>query len=213
MVVVGILVGALVSLLVLLAIPVELTFAVRRHAGRGEGGGTLRWLFGLLRLRLESPGGWGRAKLKPRERRGHRHPIGRTRWVTAALRVEGFRWRLMRLVRDLLRHVRVSHLSLEARLGLGDPADTGRLWAVVGPLAALLARPPVTYIAVEPEFFDETFEFEGEGRIRIVPLQLLFVALRFVLSPSSLRVLCAIEQTSPALRRGPRAGSRAKERP
>jgi hypothetical protein len=96
---------------------------------------------------------------------------------------------LLRLGRDLLRRIYIRDLSMEVRLGLDDPADTGRLWAVVGPLAAILTLPPLTRVAIEPEFTSEALEVDGKGCIRIIPIQLLFVMLVFVLSPSTLRAL------------------------
>jgi hypothetical protein len=108
--------------------------------------------------------------------------------MLALVQVEGFGSRLLRLARDLFRRIRIQELSLRIRLGLDDPADTGRLWAVVGPLAAL---PGLRRVAIEPEFAAEIFELDGRGRIRIVPLRLLSVLLRFALSPVTLHALYA----------------------
>jgi hypothetical protein len=112
--------------------------------------------------------------------------------VLAALRIEGFGWRLLRLARDLLRRVYVRDLSLRVRVGLDDPADTGRLWGVVGPLAAALPRPAAARVAVAPEFAREALEIDGRGSVRIVPLRLLLVLLVFALSPVTLRALHAM---------------------
>jgi len=80
---------------------------------------------------------------------------------------------------------------MEVRLGLDDPADTGRLWAVVGPLAAILTLPVHARVAIEPEFACEALEVDGKGCIRIIPIRLLFVVLVFLLSPGTLRTLHA----------------------
>jgi hypothetical protein len=187
--VVWILLAFLASLLALLTVPVDLAFSVQRHDGRQEGSGTLGWLFGLVRLRLGKPKVRAQAKPEcPKIKRRHRKRGG-ARHIMAMLRIEGFGWRLLRLAQDLLRRIHIRDLSLEVRLGLDDPADTGRLWAVVGPLSAILTLPPVTRVAIEPEFTSEVLEVDGKGRIRIIPIQLLFVILVFVLSPSTLRAL------------------------
>jgi hypothetical protein len=190
--VVWILLALLASLLMLLAIPVDLAFCVQRHEGRQEGRGTLGWLFGLVQLRL------GKSKVRaeskparPKVKR-HKRKRGGARRMMAMLRSEGFGWRLLRLARDLLQRIHIHELSLKVRLGLDDPADTGRLWAVIGPLAAMLTLPPVTRVAIEPEFATEAIEVDGKGHIRIIPIQLLFVILLFVLSPKTLRAMYSL---------------------
>ncbi|MDD3448904.1 MAG: hypothetical protein PHF72_07730 [Gammaproteobacteria bacterium] len=185
MLVVWILLALLAGLLALLAVPLELAFSVRRDGVRREGRGSLRWLFGLVRVRLGGPG--RPAARRPRARRPRRGGGGARRML-ALVQVEGFGSHLLRLARDLFRRIRIQELGLRVRLGLDDPADTGRLWAVVGPLAAL---PGLRRITIEPEFAAGTFELDGRGRIRIVPLRLLSVLLRFALSPVTLRALYA----------------------
>ena len=189
MLVVWILLALLASLLILLAIPVELAFSVQRLEGRQKGMGTLDWLFGLVRLRLGGPKVRVKAKSRhPKTKRPHRRRDG-ARQVMAILRIEGFGWRLLGLARDVLGRIHIQELSLKIRLGLDDPADTGRLWAVVGPLAALLTLPSVARVVIQPEFTTEALEVDGKGRIRIIPIQLLCVVIVFLLSPMTLRAL------------------------
>jgi hypothetical protein len=190
--VVWIILTFLASLLALLAVPVDLAFSFQRREGRREGSGTLGWLFGLVRLRLGEPKVRARVRPERPKLKGRHRRHGSGRRVTAMFRIEGFAWRLLRLVRDLIRRIHIRDLNMEVRLGLDDPADTGRLWAVVGPLAAILPVPPAARVAIEPEFTSEAFEVYGKGRIRIIPLQLLFVMLVFLLSPSALRALHAM---------------------
>jgi hypothetical protein len=109
--------------------------------------------------------------------------------MIAVLRTEGFGLRVLRLARDLFRLVHIRNLGLYVRMGLDDPADTGRLWAVVGPLAATLGSVPGARIIIEPEFSLQVFEFSGEARIRLVPIQFVFVMLAFMLSVTTLRAL------------------------
>lgn len=189
MLAVWILIAVLASLLLLLAVPVDLAFSVQCREGRREGSGTLRWLFGLVRLDLGGPGVQAGARSEsPKLARRRRKRAGARR-VVAALRRKGFGRRVLKLARDLLRRVWIRYLDMDIRLGLDDPADTGRLWAVVGPLVAMLPLPPEASLAIEPEFAAEIFELDGEGRIRIIPLQVLLVLLVFFLSPGTLRVL------------------------
>ena len=86
-----------------------------------------------------------------------------------------------------MRAVRVHQLRLRVRLGLDDPADTGRLWAFMGPLAAAAHRSSGVQIRLEPDFTEATLAFEASGRLSVVPLRMLALVLGFALSPSSLR--------------------------
>lgn len=186
-----ILVGSVAGLLLVAAVPVEAAFWVERHEGKGRAGGTLSWLFGVARIRLGADRRRARAaRQRPAggRQRGKRRAAGR---LTAMLETEGALSRALRLVRDVLRSIRIRQLSLRARLGLDDPADTGRLWAVVGPLAGALSLLPVAHIAVEPQFTTEVFDIDLRSRVRVIPLRLLFAALLFVLSPVTLRALRA----------------------
>jgi hypothetical protein len=187
--VVWILLAVLTGLLALLAVPLDLTFSVQRHQGRQETSAILYWLFGLVRLRLGKPKARVRTTTKRPKAGQRRRKRGRGHGMLAMLRSEGFGRRLLRLARDLLRRVHIHDLSMQVRLGLDDPADTGRLWAVVGPLSALLPLPPAARLAIEPDFTSEALDLNGKGRIRIIPIQLLFMFLGFVLSPTTLRAL------------------------
>ena len=180
----------LAGLLALLAIPLHLSFTLQRHEGRHMGSGTLGWLFGTVQIPIHP-----RARAKralPKISTVKRERGGGTRRVVSMLQTKGFGRRALKLARDLLRHTQVQTLDLDIRLGLDDPADTGRLWGVVGPLAALLPLPPVARIAITPDFAAEVLEVEGQGQIRIIPLQWLAVILLFALSPTTLRALRAL---------------------
>jgi len=107
--------------------------------------------------------------------------------VLTALRQAAFRRHVYRFIRDIVQAANFHELGFQMRLGLGDPADTGRLWAFVGPLNAVAQNVPNARISIEPEFMDAVFEFDTHGRFRIVPLQFLALAVVFALSTPSLR--------------------------
>ena len=174
------------GLLAVLAIPVQLAFHVERIAAV-NGQVTIRWLFGLVRLRIRlqttpaQPGAAPARKRPPHAQRvGHIKPL-------AALRLAGFRQRVYRFAGDLLRAAYVDQLCLRMRLGLGDPADTGRLWALVGPLSAWAQNLPSAEVRIEPEFMDAVCEFDAQARLRLIPLQLVALVFGFVLSPTTLQ--------------------------
>ena len=179
--------------MVLLAAPVDVDFRLEGiEPLRGQV--AIRWLFGLARLRLAFP----RVRGPSARRRGRSKGAGarggarRRRRALAAFRLASFRRRAFRFVGDLARAVRPRELRLRARLGLGDPADTGRLWALVGPLQAWALSSRGADVRIEPEFLEGALELQAQGRLRLVPLQLLGLAVSFVLSPSSIRAWRAL---------------------
>lgn len=105
-----------------------------------------------------------------------------------------FRRRVLRLIGDLVRATRPRELRVRARLGLGDPADTGRLWAVVGPLSAAARSLRDADVSIEPEFIEPALELDVRGRVRLVPLRLLGLAIAFALSPPSIRAWRSLSQ-------------------
>lgn len=183
--------GLLLLLVVLLAIPVELKFDLRRWEGEGKSSVALVWLFGAVRLPLSSKG----RSMPKKPRKVEQGKEGRSRAgpgrMLAMLQTEGFPGRVLQLARDLFRRIRIRDLSLDARLGLDDPADTGWLWGVVGPLAAMLPASRAMQVSVQPDFAAEVFEYQGRGHISLIPLQVLALLVAFALSPVTLRALHA----------------------
>lgn len=188
---VPLLVAGLVGLvLLLLAVPVNVDFRVEGIESFGGQVG-VRWLFGLVRVRFPFP------RTGTPHRRGEDDPAAaparagsagfdRGRNVLAALRQVAFRRRVGRLAGDLVRAIHVHRVRLLVRLGLGDPADTGLLWAVVGPVNAMTQSLDAD-IRIEPDFLEPVLEFQAEGSVRVVPLRLILLAIGFALSPPTFR--------------------------
>ena len=183
------LIGTVVFLsliVILLAMPVTLTYQL---AWKDTLSANLRldWAFGLVRKDvspdLESPGpDDGEAAGKKTARRG-KAAAKRPNFI-AAIRHAPFRRRAVRFVADLWRAIRKENVRLLVRLGLGDPADTGRLWAVLGPLSGMLARFRDIRVLIEPDFLDSTLEVDSSGTIRVIPLQVAVIVLGLLVSPS-----------------------------
>lgn len=180
----------LLVLIALLAVPVKLSYWVSwRRAIQGNV--QLLWLFGLVRLKLPL----ARAKrpaLKQQTSGGKKResaPSNKKSNPFGAVRQKAFRQRVLRFVRDIWRAIGKQDLSLRVRIGLGDPADTGRLWAVVGPIAGMLTMVQDASIEIAPEFTDAVFELDSSGKILVVPLQVIYLAFGLLLSPSFWRGL------------------------
>lgn len=186
------LLAIVVFLVALLAVPLEWTFKVRQEAGVRAADSHIRWFFGLVRFRTTgSPE--SDSKEKSRKSKKEKKPKEKRRSLLAAVSVEGFVGRVLKLIRRLLSAVHIHHLNLNARLGLGDAADTGRLWGFVGPLSVLLNQPKTTRIYIEPEFYNEVFEAQTDGRIQVIPLHLVGLILGFLLSLNTLRAYRAMK--------------------
>ena len=161
-------------LLGLLFVPVDFTISARAGTGVRF---RARWLFGLVRV------GGGALPRKPRCRETRPRSSGRgSPPIRRLLAIEGLVPRAGKFVRELLRSLRLRGGRIAVRAGTGDPATTGELCGVAGPL--LLWRPwsPSLHVEFEPEFSEAVFEAEAEGSGRIVPARLLEVVGRFAMS-------------------------------
>ena len=183
------LIGAVIFLslvVILLALPVTLTYQLSWKETLSASV-RLNWAFGLVRADV-SP---GRTKAKAGEPKSARKKAGRRKKAKnrktnamAAFRQPSFRRRIFRFVSDLWHALHKKNVRLLVRAGLGDPADTGRLWAALGPLSGMLARWRDVRIMIEPDFIDATFEVDSSGTIRVIPLQVTIIALGLLVSPA-----------------------------
>jgi hypothetical protein len=179
----------LALLVVLLALPITVAFRVNRIK-EIKGQISFHWLFGLVRFRIGIPGGAKaepQRKRKPTKKTRKRKPGVNARGVFALLKQSAFRQRIIRFIKDTLRATHARDLYLRLRIGLGDPADTGRLWALLGPIAGVATNFRSAEVRIEPEFMDPVFDVESHGEFRLIPLQFITLATAFVVSPITLR--------------------------
>lgn len=104
-----------------------------------------------------------------------RHPKKRSR--VRSDRVS--RSRVMRIARGMPRliageagRIRVDSLDLDARIGTGDPADTGRLFGYAAPLVYGIARETVS-LRLIPDFDRAVFEGRAELALHLIPIAVL----------------------------------------
>lgn len=184
---------AVVSVLVLLvlallAVPVDLRFRLERERSwRGEC--EIAWLFNLVHTTVTGDGETGstrerRAKSRKASSRG---PSSTN--ILDAIRDRRIRRHLVRALRRFIKACRFSDLLLRLRVGLDDPADTGRLLGMTAPVTAALACYDVQAIVIEPDFSKENLQLYGHGKLRIIPVELIWLTLRFTCSPVSLRLI------------------------
>jgi hypothetical protein len=182
--------GSLLAfLVVLLAVPLAVEFSVHRIE-KTQGVVRFRWLFGLVRFQLRIPEDFKSAKeplpgSKNKKAKLRKKGTGSGR-LFSLVRQRRFRGRVYKFIRDVLRATHARDLFLRLRIGLGDPADTGCLWALVGPVAGLARNLRSATVRIEPEFVDPVLEIESHGRFRLIPIQLIALTAAFLLSPTML---------------------------
>ena len=141
------------------------------------------WLFGLVRFPVT-------VREEPRPEKESKPSKGsslRAQQAVAFVRTSGAVARTRKFLGDLIRslHPKVEKLRIE--LGLGDPADTGQAWAVLGPLSGWLAYRYDGRVSLDPNFAEMTMEVEGRAHLTIVPLQTVGLVVGVLASPSILR--------------------------
>lgn len=180
-------------MLFLLAIPV--TLVVHVSTPRDVGGDIeVYWLFDLVRVPVSFSSPKKSSGKKPENRKRNKR-LSRKKgdWIKWARQPAVFK-RILQYMKDIWQAFYREDLQINLRIGLGDPADTGMLWGVIGPMAGMLKNVHDCAITLEPDFFDIAFDVKGSGKIRFYPLQLIFLTLGLLMSPKIWRTLPLIER-------------------
>lgn len=144
------------------------------------------WLFGLV-TREVTPG-----RKKPEEEkkvvsRRKQRGIG-LRTVFQILRTKGLLRQSKHLISNVLGCLSSRNLAVNLKIGLDSPADTGLLFAVIGPAIALLRFPFPYEITVQPSFRGEAVvEGYSYGRVRLWPIKLVPPLFKFACSLPAFR--------------------------
>lgn len=174
-----------VILILVLCVPLDFVFRADVY-GKPKFRLRLSWLFGLVGKELTGREKPEEKKKAVADKREPRKRGKRARAVFAILRSRGLLRQIRRLLCDVLRRFNIKDLGADFRVGLGDPADTGLLFALVGSATVLFPRK----IRVEPSFEDEVvFEGYSYGTLRLQPIRLVSPFVRFVFSLATLRVI------------------------
>ncbi len=186
-------IAALVSLAVLivfaLLVPLDVVLYVDVY-GRPKFRMRLAWLFGLVSKEI------AKKEKKPEDKkktvRGKRMPGKRgpgAGTILEILRARGLLGQIKLLLKGILRLPRIKDLAADLKVGLGDPADTGLLFALIGPATFFVGSSFPNQIKVQPSFTDEAvLEGSLHGALRLRPIQLIPPLLRFVFSLPTIRV-------------------------
>jgi hypothetical protein len=179
--------GLAVLLFIALWIPVETRMLVDTS---GERKFSLRvsWFFGLLHRDLNRPGKTSRKERPGKEKKSLITTLLEGD-ITSRISLAGGIFRRFReLALDIYRQLKIGEVSGDFTVGLEDPALTGLLFAVVGPVNAVLNQHPRYNVNIYPYFDDETI-LEGNltGRVRIRPIGLVIPTVKFLSSRDVIR--------------------------
>lgn len=180
------LLGLVLLLAAVLAIPLEVRFMMRRRRAF-RGSVRVSWLFGWVQggtFGSAADAASGTDATGPDAAPWSAHRARLRRFLVVA-RTPGLPSRFLRLLKRLLRSVQLD-VDGEGRFGLEDPADTGQVY---GALAAVTACVPAwgPQTRIQPDFTGPRLEFEVRGRARVIPLRSLLPILGFLLSPVAIR--------------------------
>ena len=182
---------ASLAVILILVLSVPLNMVVRVSVpGKPKFQGKLVWLFGLVRKEIT-----GRKKPEEKKKvvKKRRKPgEGRRRFgnIFKILRTRGMLKQLRVLLRDILGCLKIRDLTADFTVGLGNPADTGLLFALIGPTTFWLSSSTYHRIRVQPSFADEaTFQGYLSGAVRLSPIHLVIPLLKFIFSLATVRVV------------------------
>jgi hypothetical protein len=146
------------------------------------------WLFGLVAKEI----GGRKKKPEEKERAADRRRKRAKRGTEAGvifkiLRTKGLVRQLKRLAKGIFRHLKVTDLRVDFRVGVDNPADTALMFGPISVASLLWGDCPPYEISVRPSFTEAVFEGYLWGAARLRPIQTLAPLIRFALSPATIR--------------------------
>ena len=195
----------LVLLIVSLAIPISMNYYITRNQ-QLQGYANVNGFFGLMKFQTRfprEPENKSKDETKSLRRKKNPSPDKAKPSNTknnmkgvALLKQSTFRRHIMHFIKRIFAASHAQDLYLRCRIGLSDPADTGMLWAVMGPLSAMLKNVQTITIDLQPEFTDSVIEIESHGRFQLIPIQFIALTLVFILSPTTIQAWRTMQQDS-----------------
>ncbi len=186
----GIIIIAGLAVLIILILCVPLYMAIHADVyGKPKFRMRFSWLFGTVSKEIT------RKEKKPEEKKEYvkgkgKRGRGDRRVIFKILRTKGVLRQFKALLKDTLSHFNFRHSVTDFKIGFGDPADTGFVFAIIGPAMAFLGSSSRHRIRLEPYFGDEaTLEGYSHGIVRVQPIRLIPPVLKFAFSLTAMRVV------------------------
>lgn len=172
----------LLFLVVLLLIPISLSFKFDQHRTY-HNEIILHWFFDLVKVRIplqQETLSTNANKFKQSKKTAAKN---RDKIAFKLLLERRFRHRLWSFISDVWHSISKQDVKFHIKAGLDDPADTGRLWAIIGPASTAIAHVHHHAVIIEPDFINAGLEIDGRGSLSCIPLQVVFITVRLFFSP------------------------------
>ncbi len=182
----AIVLGCLAALLIIvLCVPLNIALNTDIY-GKPRLRMQISWFFGLVKKEMttdrEEPVEKKETTPKKKEVVPQKRRAG---WRKAStlfkiIRIKGLLKNTKDLIWDVLSSFGARNLVVDLDIGLGDPADTGLVFAFIGPVIPFLRFPFPHKINLRPSFRDElVLEGTARGKVRLLPVQLIPPLLKF----------------------------------
>jgi hypothetical protein len=176
--IIEILIGFLLFVLILLSIPVDLGFYLKKDEAM-EYRAELCLLFGLVTIDMTEQNQKTIKSTLPKKKNKER-----SLHLSSLIENKRFIKRLMRLVSDIFHDLYIKDLRMHCHFGLGDPADTGMLLGLLQPVLL-----PWKNATLSADFQEAVLEGYCKADVRIFPIRILGNILAFIFSGATLGVI------------------------
>ena len=182
-----ILVSLAVLITLILSVPLDFAFQMDTHKSP-KFKIRLVWLFGLVDKDLKQLRQKPKKKEKVVEDKQKSKDRIEASTVYQILKTKGLLKKFKRLLMDVLSCLKLNKLAANLRIGLDNPADTGLLFALIGPANLVVSSCSSHEISVQPSYDDEaTLEGHLHGTVSLRPIQLVAPLAKFAFSLPAIR--------------------------
>ena len=186
--VIAILASLAVLLLLILCVPLNMVVHADVY-GKPKVRLRFSWLFGLVSREITGEKEKPAEKMRAVKVKGKRWRLD-TMIISRILRTKGLLTHFKALLKDVFSCFNFRDLVADFKIGLGDPADTGFLFAIIGPATAFFGSSHLHQIRFEPSFGDDAvLQGYSHGKVRLHPIRLVPPFLKFIFSLTTIRVV------------------------
>ena len=183
---------AIAYLIAVLSVPIGILGQLEVHE-KPEFRIRLTWLFGLLKKDIRKKKKPPKEKpAKKKKKKPKRGGAGRKLLaVYRVLRTKGMLNHTWRLIKAVLRSFKIKELRVNFRVGLDNPADTAFMVGIFN-FIPLFWKPSFPHeLNVRPDYDGDVTLAEGYAlvRIRVLPVRIIAVVLRFLFSWRTIKVI------------------------
>ncbi len=176
----------------LLSVPIEINLTIDTNSTNKLQFRT-KWLYGLVtfqssKFKLGEQTNKGiRKTKKTRKYKKKQKPSNNgnaRRFILAMIKSKGFLKRIIQFISDCIKSIRFRDTQISVLVGLGDPADTGNIVAILAPIFLWLRLGPISNATFEADYYHLIFRFTASAKIRVIPLDYVRLIFCLLISPT-----------------------------